>query len=117
MDHIALSLLITALLVLFIASVMYAAKKTSGNIVKSAEKPAEPIFRVPNGKNEYRDLIGRTVRYQKSRKALRRGGKEFGKAELIGSRWRYRDGKLRLVAKLLNEDGTILYRFNGFQVA
>ncbi len=119
MDHttITLSLLITSLLVLFIASVMYAMKKAGGNIVKSAEKPAEPVFRVPSGKNEYRDLIGRTVRYRKSRKALRRGVAESGKAVLLGSRWRYRDGKPRLIAKLRNEAGTVFYRFNGFMVA
>ncbi len=115
--NIGLSLLITALLVLFIASVMHAAKKLAGSAQKSAEKSvAEEIFRVPNGRAEYRNLVGRTVRYRKSRKALRRGAKEFGKAELVGSGWRYRGGRLCLVAKLKNEVGTILYRYN-FEVA
>jgi len=117
MDHttIAISLGLTSLLVLLIASIMFAMR--SGGKSNAAEKPAEPVFHVPNGRNEYRDIVGRTVCYRKSRKSLRRGVKEFGKAVLLGSRWRYRDGKLRLVAVLENEDGTRFTRVSGFEVA
>jgi len=114
--NIGLSLLITSLFILLVASIMHAAKKLAGSAQKPAEKPIEEIFHVPSGRAEYCDLFGRTVRYRKSRKALRRGAEKFGKAVLVGSCWRYRDGKLRLVAKLRNEVGTVFTRFD-FEVA
>ena len=46
------------------------------------------------------DLLGRRVAYRRNRRALRRGAPEFGAAIVTGFRWRWREGRLKLLAEL-----------------